>query len=216
MTDAVSPRSQQDTARQQAERHLHMLFRGGLQAGEWIELRCLDCSTEPAGRGPRSFHRSITALVTAAMELQGSWDVFVGVGLRRCPNTLDIRRCPHPERGVDHVSRLPAAWCDLDVRCDDEPTKPHESLDRVLALLEAQQPPPGLIVGSGVGAHAYWVLDQPTHDLERIAGLNRAIRDRLSGDNAIDPARILRLAGTTNRKHGRALPVQLLKTPRND
>ena len=197
--------------RTQAERHLFTLFQGGFDAGEWIELRCLDCSRESATRGPRSYHRSIGAFIDEALSLCERWDVFVGVGMRRCPATTDIRRCPHKERGADHVSRLPAAWCDLDVRSEDEPEKPHESIEAAVKLLEDQKPAPGLIIGSGVGLHAYWLLSPPCTDLERVAGLNRAIRDRLHGDNAIDPARILRVAGTLNRKHGQALPVTLLR-----
>lgn len=199
------------TPRQQAERHLFTLFRGGFDAGEWLELRCLDCSQEPATRGPRSFHRSIGAFIDEALSLRDKWDVFVGVGMRRCPAATDIKRCPHKERGADHVSRLPAAWADIDVRCEDEPKKPHESIEAAINVLDAQRPGPGLIIGSGVGLHAYWLLTPPSTDLDRIAELNRAIRDRLHGDNAIDAARILRVAGTLNHKHGRTLPVTLIR-----
>lgn len=195
---------------EQAEMHLHALFDGELDAGEWYELRCLDCSTEPAGKGPRSFYRSITSLTDEAMRLAERWDVFFGVGLRRCPTTVDIRSCPHDVKGLDHVSRLPAAWSDMDVRCDEEPDKPHESTERAQSLALSMRPAPTIIVGSGVGIHAYWKISPPTSDLQRIVALNKAIRERVQGDNAIDPARILRLAGTLNHKHGSPLPVELL------
>jgi hypothetical protein len=68
-----------------------------------------------------------------------------------------------------------------------------------------------MVIGSGTGVHAYWrIPDGPSSDLVRVVGLNRAIRDRFKGDNAIDAARILRLAGTVNHKHGGALLVRLL------
>jgi hypothetical protein len=201
-------------ARAEAERHLFALFPGDLPAGEFLELRCLDCSVQPARKGPRRYFRSRTDLATAAIRLREDWDVFVGVGLRRCPATDEIARCPHETRGADHVSRLPAAWADLDVACEDEPDKPHASLDAVLGMLDNAELPPSLVIGSGVGAHAYWTLPEPTAELARVEALNRALRDRLRGDNAIDAGRILRLSGTYNFKHGRPLPVRLLRGPR--
>ncbi len=195
---------------QQAERHLHALFAGELDVGEFYEMRCLDCSREPAGEGPRGFYRSITALVDEAMRLAEHWDVFYGVGLRRCPTTTDIRRCPHEKKGVDHISRLPGAWADVDVCSGDEPNKPHATLEGATSRLLAVPHPPSILIASGTGIHAYWPLPEPTPGLARIAALNRSIRDSIQGDNAIDPARILRLAGTVNYKHGTPLPVELL------
>jgi hypothetical protein len=139
------------------------------------------------------------------------WDVFFRVGLCRCPDELDMAKCIHKERGADHVSRLPASWADLDVRSEDEPGKPHASIGAVLAQLNESPQRPSMVIGSGTGVHAYWrIPDGPSSDLVRVVGLNRAIRDRFKGDNAIDAARILRLAGTVNHKHGGALPVRLL------
>jgi hypothetical protein len=197
----------------QARAHLFAIFPGELAAGEWYELRMLDCSTRPARTGPREFHRSIHDLVVAAMRHCDRWDVFFGVGLRRCPATNDIRRCPHRQRGTDHVSRLPAAWIDIDVATAAS-AKPYDSLEEGLARVRQVEPPPGVIVASGGGLHAYWPLSRPTSELERVASLNRAIRDRLGGDNAVDAARILRLAGTCNYKTGEPRPVRLLEVRR--
>lgn len=199
---------------EQARRQLFGIFRGDLLAGEWYELRCLDCTARPARPGPRLYLRSRTALADEAMRLRDRWDVFVGVGLRRCPATLDLRACPHRERGADHIARLPAAWGDFDVAGEDEPDKPHASLHTLLQALRATVPSPAVLVGSGRGVHAYWPLPTPTHELDRIEALNRSIRARLGGDNAVDRARVLRLAGTWNRKHGAPLPVRLLEVPR--
>jgi hypothetical protein len=197
---------------EQARRQLFHLFPDGLEPGEWLELRCLGCSRTPALPGPRGYHSTITDLVDCALrDAAEGWDVFFGVGLRRCPDSLDIHACRHKARGLDHVARLPVAWADLDVKSKDEPDKPHESLTAVMAMLAESPLPPSLVVGSGTGAHAYWRFpDGPSADLERVVAINRAIKDRFSGDNAIDAARILRLAGTTNNKHGVPLPVRLL------
>jgi hypothetical protein len=154
----------------------------------------------------------VTDLVDRALlDAEEGWDVFVGIGLRKCPMTLDITRCSCRIRGADHVSRLPAAWADLDVRCEGQPDKPHESVGSVIAMLSESPQRPSMLIGSGTGVHAYWVLPEPTYDIEHVVALNRAIRGRLNGDNAIDAARVLRLAGTANHKHGRPLPVRLLK-----
>lgn len=199
---------------EQARRQLFGIFRGDLLAGEWYELRCLDCTAHPALPGPRLYVRSRSTLADQAMRLRDRWDVFVGVGLRRCPATLDLRACPHRERGADHIARLPAAWGDFDVAGEDEPTKPYASLQALLQTLRAIVPPPTVLVASGRGVHAYWPLATPTHELDRIEALNRGIRARLGADNAVDRARVLRLAGTWNRKHGAPLPVRLLEVPR--
>lgn len=197
------------TDRQQAEHQLFTLYRSGLLTGEFIELRCLDCRKQPAGLGPRRYFRSIMALIDAAMRYRDEWDVFFGVGLRRCPSTTDITKCGHLERGLDHISRLPAVWADLDVQSDDEPDKPHASIQDVLHVLRGYKPYPTLIVGSGAGIHAYWTLESPSSNLERAVAINKSIRDRFQGDNVVDAARILRLAGTYNHKHSRPLPVRL-------
>lgn len=196
---------------EQANRHLLALFSTGLGVGEWLELRCLDCSTEPSRPGPRAYFRSVTALVDAAVGYRGQWDVFFGVGLRRCPATVDMNRCPHVKRGADHVSRLTTAWGDFDVVSTDEPSKAYPSRGAAVEALMSVTPSPRILVGSGAGVHAYWPLTAPTHELARVEAVNRGIRDRLRGDNAIDAARILRVAGTFNHKHGAPLPVELLR-----
>ena len=145
------------------------------------------------------------------MRLRYDWDVFFGVGVRRCPAVSDIRECPHGQGGADHVSRLPAAWGDFDVATPSDHERSFPSIDEALHALRAADPPPIVMVASGAGVHAYWRLDAPTSELERIEVLNRAIRDQLKGDNAVDAARILRLAGTFNRKYGDPLPVHLLE-----
>jgi RND family efflux transporter MFP subunit len=124
------------------------------------------------------------------MEHRDRWDVFFGVGLRRCPAHFDIKRCPHASVGADHVSRLSATWADLDVRGEDEPRKPHESIEQALSLVTLGEPAADIAVCSGVGLHAYWTLSRPTHELARIEGVNRALRERFSADNAVDAARI--------------------------
>ena len=199
--------SDETTARDEAKAHLLFLFRGGLLAGEWYELRCLDFSVSPARPGPRLYFRSITELAAAAIVHREQFDVFFGVALRRCPSTANIRDCQHRPQGRDHLSRLPAAWGDFDLTPDEADQA------GLLERLGASPVPPALLLSSGRGIHAYWPVEDPTASLGRIEGVNRGIRDRLGADNAVDAARILRVAGTINHKYGRPLPVRILETP---
>lgn len=200
----------------EARKFFFSLYRGGPGEGEWYELRCLDCRRTPTRQGPRQWFRSITNLIDAAMKYRDDWDVYFGVGYRRCPASVDMSKCPHKSRGLDHISRLPAIWVDVDVQSPDEPNKRFPSLlDGLEALYGLDQPPP-LIVGSGAGLHAYWPLPAPTNDLDRIAGLNQRIAKALGVDNCGDVPRILRVPGTFNHKHGDPLPVQLIEAPEVD
>lgn len=196
--------------REQARQHLLTIFRGELQSGEHYELRCLDLSVRPATKGPRLYFRSLTELSDAAIRYREQWDVFFGVGLRRCPVAKDINACPHRERGRDHISRLPAAWGDFDLHSDGD--REH-GLETLVGKLLSGSPPPTVLVASGTGIHAYWPLVEPTPDLERVEAVNRSVKRLLGGDNAVDAARVLRVAGTFNRKYREPLPVQLLRCP---
>lgn len=194
----------------QMARHLAVLFPSNeWLPGEGIEARCLDCSTAPARPGPRRFFTNHAELLAIAGAWRDSWDVFVGVGFRRCPITKDIATCTCETRGLEHVSRLSVAWCDLDAG----PRKPYRDVAEIVDVLRQLPVAPELIVSSGSGAHPYWALPAPTSNIERVVRLNRSLKERLNGDNAIDGGRILRLAGTFNRKGGGAAPVTLLSWP---
>lgn len=104
---------------------------------------------------------------------------------------------------IDEVRHL---HVDVDRRAgeDAEP-----ELARMLARLEAHDPPPCAIVFSGNGYHAYWQLDAPV-DPEVAEACNLALAQDLDGDVPCrDVSRIMRLPGTINwpnaqkRKKGR-------------
>lgn len=86
---------------------------------------------------------------------------------------------------------LPALWIDID---DAKP------LDVLLGVMF----PPSIVVDSGGGLHAYWLLTEPedTKDV-RLVPLLRRLKDVFGGDPAVcDVARIMRLPGTHNTKRG--------------
>ena len=213
MSASITQPAATHSAFEQARRFFFALYRGGLLAGEWFELRCLDCRTTPSDRGPRLYVRSVTELAEAAVKYRNDWDVFFGVGLRRCTVSPQMAKCPHKQKGIDHVSRLPAAWVDVDVQSHDEPTKPYATVLEGLDALYGLPEQPRIIVGSGAGLHAYWPFDAPLADLERVVRINTGIVAQLGVDNCGDAPRILRVPGTFNHKHGRPLPVTLIEAP---
>jgi hypothetical protein len=187
--------------------HVGTLFPVDLwQPGEAVEVRCLDASMTPSRAGPRRFFTNHAQLLQFAMSVCHQWDVFFGVGWRRCPVTGDMTTCTCPTKGGNaHVSRLTATYVDLDVG------KAGASAGEIFEKVMASRLEPAVVVASGRGVHAYWTLDEPTSDAALVRRVNQGLRDRFNGDNAIDPARVLRLAGTLHRKQQPAIPVRLLR-----
>lgn len=115
---------------------------------------------------------------------------------------------------------LVALWLDLDVAdAGHKDARYPESLAQARGILDALQLPPTLIVNSGGGLHAYWILTEPwlvrdAHDeqaehtamvtlVREWQGTARYHAERLGRwkvDSTHDLARLLRPAGTTNRK----------------
>jgi hypothetical protein len=65
------------------------------------------------------------------------------------------------------------------------------------------KPPPGIVVFSGGGFHAYWPLDKALgpDGIGKVEGINRALIQRLGGDKGtFECVRLLRLPETINHK----------------
>jgi hypothetical protein len=103
---------------------------------------------------------------------------------------------PRRERGkgkAEDTIASSVAWADLDFK--DYAGGEAEARKR-LAEFPLQ---PTLVVCSGHGLHAYWLLREPAPPAE-LSDLSRQLANALGGDHAFDAARILRLPGTANRK----------------
>ncbi len=108
-----------------------------------------------------------------------------------------------------HCEELPCLWVDLD--CDKD------GLDRqeCSKILQTCKYPPSLIIDSGGGLHAYWLLTQ-AHDLkiehhDKIKKTLKGLAHIFAGDMAVcDIARIMRVAGTCNTKLDQIRPVTIL------
>ncbi|MBN8590623.1 MAG: hypothetical protein J0M33_02650 [Anaerolineae bacterium] len=113
------------------------------------------------------------------------WGAYVAVGLRR-PGLTRWQR-----GGLSDAVALPALFADID---DDS--------NAVQQRLFASTLTPSLIVHSGGGYHAYWLLDQPTTDLPLAGRILEGLAAHYGGDR-LSPATSLRLPGTYNTKPGR-------------
>lgn len=135
-------------------------------------------------------------------------DVFFGVGLRA--EKLDGGR-----RGdADSVIALPSFWLDCDIKgpAHKEPGLPPDE-DAAMQIVLAAGIKPTLVVKTGYGLHAHYQYNQPlvidAGNRERVKALMARFHSLTAAaallhgwklDNTSDLPRILRPAGTVNRK----------------
>lgn len=67
-----------------------------------------------------------------------------------------------------------------------------------LERLKAFEPRPSVILFSGGGYQAFWLLNEPLADIPKAEALNRQIASKLGGDNCHNADRIMRVPGTIN------------------
>jgi hypothetical protein len=162
-----------------------------LDYGEQVELRW--SSPDFRGSMRRNFYPSTEAAAREAVSLGLNHDIYVGVA---------------PRRGSDGtregVRRVGALWADLDA-------KGEHTVGCRLRQLEALTRPPSILVLTGRGCHAYWLLSRPADGLERLEraeGVMRRLGQGLGGDPVWDRARILRVPSTFNYKYAASRPVE--------
>jgi hypothetical protein len=161
-----------------------------LGENEVIELRAL---TQERGEGSAAKQLYFTdPLKTEALAetMSEKYDVYFGA----CSRT----------KGTGRPFRAFALWADID-NC-----KPAEAL---LATRSVFPFSPTFTVASGHGTHMYWMLDEPSTDLERVKAALAAVTGVIGADPACaEVARILRIPGTLNHKTTPGIPVQLFTT----
>ena len=112
------------------------------------------------------------------------------------------------------ITGIPCIWCDIDI--ESEMHGQNQKLAKNIEMAHSFLPneiPASIIVDSGYGIHAYWVLNEilSTREVEGqrrakriLGGMQSVIRYR-AGDCYIDPtadlSRMLRLPGTLNWKN---------------
>jgi hypothetical protein len=113
---------------------------------------------------------------------QMGWGAYFAVGLRK-PGLSRWKR-----GGVADVVALPAFYTDID-----------DGREATLVKLRGARLTPSMIVHSGGGYHAYWLLDEPTIDLEIGRHILHGLAHTFGGDS-LSPAQSMRLPGTMNCK----------------
>lgn len=141
-------------------------------------------------RGQFRSARGLDAVASEIVQRSGAEEIWVGV-LARHPNADG-----EIGSGKEFVVPSRVLWAD----CDSQ---------RSLQKLREFGARPHLVVRSGGGAHAYWLLDEEI-DPRWLRGANLRLAHALGADpNATDAARILRPPGTWNMKYEEPRPVVL-------
>ena len=181
---------EKETFSEQAQTFLSLLFDKALEQGLGeIELRTF----KPA---KQYFVSSVNEAVEIAHSLCDSEsDVYIGVN-------------PRVGRGgkKENVEWLTAFHAEVDYG-EDGHKKPtfHKTYDDALSAISAFPLTPTLIVHSGGGFHAYWVLREAVKagdaGIPQLESINSALCQSLGGDSGTqDISRVLRVPGTYNSK----------------
>lgn len=151
----------------------------------------------------------IGKFAATAVKQGTSTNAFFGVGLRKkvLHNNL---------RGTENdIIAITALYADIDVKSDAHAqTALPRSVDEALSFLNSLPLKPSIIVKSGNGLHAYWLLNKPfkiqsSRDKEAISSIFKGWSKLLSSkgnergwklDNVSDLARVLRVPGSINHK----------------
>jgi hypothetical protein len=151
------------------------MIAGNEPAPSFIEIRPL----APAGRQVFVPVRDLDAAVAAVERLTGRHDVYAGAAPRTSPSGR-----------AEAVERVWCLWAD----CDSP-----EAVER----LKAFRPLPNIVIRSGTEGHlhAWWQLAKPLAPAHAVRANRRLARAVGADTAATDAARVMRLAGTVNRKH---------------
>ena len=182
--------------RQEARRQLEQFLSTLFLPDEWIELRFIESWVSRGKKQSRvvraaewmrreefvSQYREITDFAE-----QERANVYFGV-------------CPRSKRGDsqdDQVHTVRCLWCDIDA------VTAKEALQR---WKEASVPQPSIVVGSGSGIHAYWLLERDIRSRwERtlIAAMLPLFYRSFGGDHVQNLSRLMRPPETVNCKNAR-------------
>ncbi len=182
----LSPRSQ-------FERFFATLFR----PGELVELRFIESWTS---RGKRRSRVAAPPRWIPAGEILAEYDELVEFAEAERAN-IYFGVCPRPNEGdaVDQtIKTVRCLWCDID----------DVTVGEARARWKAAGiPGPSIVVRSGNGVHAYWLLDQDlttAAEREHLAGILPPFYAAFGGDHVQNFSRVMRPPGTLNYKEARS------------
>jgi hypothetical protein len=138
---------------------------------------------------PEGFDAAVAKIAAAT----GAWNVYFGVGLRS------------KMRGKDEdVACLPAVWTDIDFKVTPEETAREK--------LRGFPLKPSIVVRTGGGVHAYWLLREAAvgTELTKVRPILKAIARAVGGDTAVCTLKqIMRVPGSVNIKYSPHRPVTI-------
>jgi phage/plasmid-associated DNA primase len=112
-----------------------------------------------------------------------------------------------PKRTKENVAEIHLLHQDIDLK-DVE-----EGFDEVVRRTQALPCPPSVLVNSGNGVHAYWLLNEALGPdaMDGVEALLRRLADHVGGDTqCCEVSRLMRLPGTHNSKRGEWKEVEVL------
>jgi putative DNA primase/helicase len=155
-----------------------------------VELRRMKWNPRKNDKGgydmlERLFSRDLAELEDFAHN--GGGDIFHGVNLR--DDSGFARKA--------NICEIVCAQADIDFK-----DTPKETVDEALAVCICE---PSVLVTSGNGYQAYWLLDLPllatAENIALIENINRGLAEQFHGDFTHDVTRILRTPGRKNSKY---------------
>lgn len=170
-----------------ARTELHAFLRAladGALIGSFFELRARHGQLMRRRFYPTEFpDRAVSAILRAGRER----DIYIGAAPRA-----------RTHGGRAAIAWLTSLWIDADTP---------EAIER----LDAFTPAPSILVATGRGRHAYWLLSRPV-DVDTGEHANLRLAHHLAADaGCFDAARILRPPHSTNFRHQPPRPVRLLR-----
>jgi hypothetical protein len=181
-----------------------------------IEVRCLGMRHDKDPDSPQQFwFESLEQFEKEWIEVKDRNDFGFDMHFTVLPRLRKFhgkKEHPLPERPF--VSCL---WADLDVG----EGKPYKRKIDALRRLGDMKPYPNIIVESGSGLHAYWLVEPREVKKERFERLLRTLSAKLDGDSgAARATRLMRVPNTfnwkdENGKHGKLAKVEYLSSIRH-
>jgi CHC2 zinc finger/RepB DNA-primase from phage plasmid len=180
---ASTPHASHRAARPGLHAFLRALADGAL-IGSFFELRERHGQMMRRRFYPTEFpDRAVSAILRAGRNR----DVYIGAAPRA-----------RTHGGRAAIASLTTVWIDADT-------------PDAIAQLDAFTPAPSILVATGRGRHAYWLLKRPV-DVDTGEHANLRLAHHLAADTScFDAARILRPPHSTNFQHQPPRPVRLLR-----
>lgn len=127
------------------------------------------------------------------------WNAYFGV----------LPRVRESGKAIDVVDETHLLWADVDAKKFSDVLATGKA--QALAAINAFHGPAAqILVDSGGGFHAYWLLTEYI-PYEQARPVMAWIADAVGGDHVQDSPRVLRLPGTKNWKYGAAIDSRLLR-----